>query len=421
MLVVEEDKEALTFLKQSLAGLGSARTVDFCEKVFSLEEDYEPDIIFLNLDAPESHGLYTCEWIKEKSGWDSRVVVISKCSSVVHRALELGADGHLKKPLNISEFRKEIGNFMESLRGMKIADPAFVAIDQFSQKVISEMQVFDDRQLMHNNLLFKLLRTAEENDFSAMFHVDRVRGYSECIAKQLAECSGYSADVDEQFIADIYRASPLHDIGNVAVDSGYLRKKGRLTPKEFAQIQKHTVYGAKLFDNLIWKFSKTSFLEMARRIAESHHERWDGNGYPFGYSGIQIPLAARIVSLADTFDALTLERPNRRIYSPAEACELINQDVGKKFDPVVVLAFNDCFEEIQQIREDIASDSETLARETRKAAEAQSLQTQLQDSAESNNEFSQMVKHLTVAIEQSDEHGWPVSDELRDMISALTD
>ncbi|RYE58398.1 MAG: HD domain-containing protein, partial [Rhizobiaceae bacterium] len=157
-------------------------------------------------------------------------------------------------------------------------------------------------------------------------HTIRVGAYSEAIARAFG--------LDERLCSDIKLASPMHDIGKVAIPDTVLLKKGKLTEGEFAEMQKHTVAGCDIL-----KESKSGLLQLAAEIAGSHHERWDGQGYPLRKSGEDIPLSGRIVAIADNFDALTTARPYKDAWPVEDAVEHIRQRAGSQFDPACVRAF----------------------------------------------------------------------------------
>jgi len=202
-----------------------------------------------------------------------------------------------------------------------------------------------------NVAVFALAKVAESRDDETGEHLVRVRLYSQILAEHLARDSVYAAEITTQFLDDLQRASPLHDIGKVAVRDAILLKPGRLTPEEFELMKMHTVLGANTLEEVVWFSQCGSFLATAVAIARFHHERFNGTGYPQGLQGQEIPLAARIVALADVFDALTSTRPYKPAYSAQVARRIIGEESGKQFDPEIVAAFEACFEEFRVICE----------------------------------------------------------------------
>jgi putative two-component system response regulator len=159
--------------------------------------------------------------------------------------------------------------------------------------------------------------------------------------------------VDDAFIEHLFKSSPLHDIGKVGLDDAILRKPSPLTPLELAAMRTHTTIGGNTLRRVIERHQGHTFLLMGMEIAYSHHERWDGKGYPAGLAGRRIPLSARIVALADAYDAITSQRPYKEAYSHEEAIRRITVDRGLHFDPVLVDAFLECHEDFQAIKDRI--------------------------------------------------------------------
>ncbi|MGD9645815.1 MAG: HD domain-containing phosphohydrolase [Pirellulales bacterium] len=187
--------------------------------------------------------------------------------------------------------------------------------------------------------VFALAQLAESRDPETGQHLERIRSYCRILAEQLRKEGPYTDLIDEQFVEDIYRSSPLHDIGKVGIPDAILLKPDRLSEREFAILKRHTVIGAGALERAATHSGCGGFLRMATDIARYHHERFDGTGYPAGLKGLEIPLAARIVALADVYDALTSVRVYKSAYDPDVAQLMIEQQSGKHFDPAVVDAF----------------------------------------------------------------------------------
>lgn len=199
--------------------------------------------------------------------------------------------------------------------------------------------------------IFALAKLAESRDPETGAHLERVRNYCRVLAKQLQQHPTTSQQIDDDFVRLIYQTSPLHDIGKVAIPDAILLKAGELTPGEFEIMKTHTLRGAETLHAALQEFPHARFLRMAKDIALTHHERFDGAGYPAGLSGAQIPLSGRIVALADVYDALT----SQRVYKPSmlhdEAKALIACERGRHFDPSVVDAFLEVEDEFIHTRE----------------------------------------------------------------------
>lgn len=200
-----------------------------------------------------------------------------------------------------------------------------------------------------DSVIFSLAKLSEHRHPSTGRHLERVRELSLLLARHLASDPRLSERIDEQFLADLGRAAPLHDVGKVAIPDCILLKPGKLTDEEFAVIQGHTTIGSATLESVISAGHDDSFLRMAAHIAHSHHERYDGTGYPCGLSGDQIPLSARIVCLADSYDAIRTAREYKPARTHREAVREMLLGSGGQFDPIVVQAFcavEDQFERI---------------------------------------------------------------------------
>ncbi|MEM7680500.1 MAG: HD domain-containing phosphohydrolase [Planctomycetota bacterium] len=206
----------------------------------------------------------------------------------------------------------------------------------------AQQQVHDTRDL----LVFALARLAESRDPETGAHLERMRAYCRVIAGELSRKGAYAGQIDPAFIDDLYRASPLHDIGKVGIPDAILLKPARLSPAEFSVMQTHCAIGADALQEVAQRGHAGDFLRMAVEIARHHHERWDGAGYPDGLVGEAIPLAARIVSVADVFDALTTARIYKPAYPEPQARRMILDGAGAQFDPVVVEAFEAVYDQV---------------------------------------------------------------------------
>ena len=205
--------------------------------------------------------------------------------------------------------------------------------------------------------IFALAKLAESRDPETGRHLERVQRYSQTLAEQLSRNAKFAAEIDPEFIRLIYLTSTLHDIGKVGVPDSVLLKTGRLTPAEFAVMQTHATIGAETLDAALDRYPDARFLRIARDIAATHHERWDGTGYPRGLAGDNIPLCGRIVSLADVYDALTSKRTYKEAFPHFVARAIIVEGAGSHFDPDVVEAFLQVEDKFVAIRAAFSSES----------------------------------------------------------------
>lgn len=199
--------------------------------------------------------------------------------------------------------------------------------------------------------VYTLAKVAESRDTDTGRHLERICAYSLILANELRKDPGFCGVIDQEFLTNLRQSSPLHDIGKVSISDSILLKPGRLTPDEFDAMKNHATVGSDILQDVVAHRSEATFLKMATIVARYHHERYDGSGYPEGLAGKAIPLAARIVALADVYDALTSERPYKEAYSPETTRNMIVNQSGMHFDPDVVEAFLRRFDDFVAIQD----------------------------------------------------------------------
>jgi putative two-component system response regulator len=198
--------------------------------------------------------------------------------------------------------------------------------------------------------IFALAKLAESRDDHMEKHLERVRTFCLLLAENLSRHPRYGKHVDSGFAGNIYHASPLHDIGKAAIPDSILIKRGRLTDEEFKIMKTHADHGARTLETVKQKYPDSHLLNMGIAISRHHHEKWDGSGYPQGLSGENIPLAARIMAVADVYDALSSVRCYKPAFSHEYSSEVIIQRSGSHFDPEVVNAFVDLQDAFKESR-----------------------------------------------------------------------
>jgi putative two-component system response regulator len=198
--------------------------------------------------------------------------------------------------------------------------------------------------------IFALAKLAESRDAETGHHLERVQNYSRLLAEQLHRAGKFADELDRGFANLIYETSPLHDIGKVAIPDGVLLKPGRLSDEEFEIMKTHTTLGAQTLEAAAKKYPRARYLQMAREIAEAHHEKWDGTGYPRRLKGTEIPLSARIVALADVYDALVSRRVYKEAFTHIAARGIILDGRETHFDPAVVEAFLAVEQEFKEVQ-----------------------------------------------------------------------
>ena len=206
---------------------------------------------------------------------------------------------------------------------------------------------------LQNGLIMVLADMVESRDQCTGDHIKKTAAYTKIIMEQMKREGIYAEQMTDGFIDDVVHSAPLHDIGKIHVPDAVLNKPGRLTEEEYKQIQEHTTAGGEIIDRAIASISGDSgYLREARNLAAAHHEKWNGKGYPLGLKGEEIPLSARIMAVADVFDALVSRRSYKTPFSVDKAIEIIVKDAGTHFDEKVVKAFIDAEDEIRRVAEE---------------------------------------------------------------------
>ena len=324
VLVVDDEPTSRITLKATVEQFGYS-----CDAVCSGEEavaaltDRHYSIIISDWEMPGMSGLDLCHHLRStnKTGHVHFILLTSNNTpDHIVKGFEAGADDFMTKPFNPAELR---------LR-MRIAD-RIRSLDTMGVTV------------------FALAKLAESRDPETGAHLERVRSYSRTLARQM-KLMGHWAEIDEEFIRLMFLTTPLHDIGKVAIPDCVLLKPGQLNDAEFEIMKSHSLAGAETLAAALQMQPGNQYLTIAHDITRSHHERWDGSGYPDGLSGEDIPLCARIMAVADVYDALTSKRVYKDAMPHTVACGVIREGIGSHFDPRIIEAFEVVCDEFARIR-----------------------------------------------------------------------
>ncbi|NOU90889.1 response regulator [Paenibacillus sp. LMG 31460] len=325
-LVIDDQEYNINLLERILrrAGFSNIHCTTDPKRLDTLFDEVQPDIILLDLHMPEMDGFAALKLLKERVLESNFLPIVVLTADVTQEAkkeaLHLGAHDFLTKPLDKTEVVLRINNLLKTrFYHLQLQDQN----QRLEQRVQERTAKLEQAKL---EILELLGRTSEFRDDQTGQHTQRVGR----IAKEIATSLG----LPKQEAELLERATPLHDLGKIGIPDEILLKPGRFTPEEFEHMKTHTTIGASILEG-----SQFPDLQLARTIALSHHEKWDGTGYPSGLSGEEIPLAGRIVAIADFYDALTHERPYKRAWSEEEALTEIQKQRGIHFDPQVVDAF----------------------------------------------------------------------------------
>jgi putative two-component system response regulator len=340
ILVVDDEPANLKLLSLMLRteGYHHVELVQDPREVMPRYHAARPDLILLDINMPHLDGYDVMAQIKGLNDELKPPVVVLTAQSgedFLLRALRSGAIDFLSKPFN----RREL---LARVRNVLIAHLAHRFLH--TQKNLLEQMVNERTQELRRSrldIVRRLGRASEFRDNETGQHILRMSHASALLAR--------SAGWDDTACELMLNASPMHDVGKIGIPDGILLKPGPLTNDERDIMKRHTTIGAEILAD-----SGTELLEMAREIALSHHEKWDGSGYPHRLAGTAIPEAARIVAITDVFDALTSERPYKKAWSVDETLCFMNANAGKQFDPQLLQKFTCLIPEVQLIRERFA-------------------------------------------------------------------
>ena len=340
ILVVEDDKMSRKLLVRILASSGfrNVRALPNATRLRSYYAKLRPDLLILDLILPGGvDGFQAMQDLREDHPDDYLPILVmsAEANDKVHlRALASGAKDFLSKPYDVAKVILRCRNLIEvRLLYMALQEKN----EELDARVRERTMELRDTRL---DVVRRLGYAAECRDSDTGRHIVRMSRYCACLARAM----GMTNEECDLVLA----TSPLHDIGKIAIADRILLKAGPLTPEEFAVMKTHTTIGAEILSG-----GNSAFLKMAEEIARTHHEHWDGNGYPGGLKGEQIPLVGRICSVCDVFDALTSERPYKIAWSVEEAAREIRKKCGTHFDPAVVDVFAAILPEIRFIKRDV--------------------------------------------------------------------
>lgn len=313
ILIADDDETALLVLEDSLreAGYDVVAVASAADAFDAVQRD-NIRIVVTDWEMPGGTGIELIQRLRqdEPAGYVYTILLTGRDTPQERvQGLRAGADDFVGKPFDNAELlaRIAIGERVLSMETREVA-------------------------------IFAMAKLAESRDPETGAHLERVRSYSRILAQHLSGLPKFAGVITPEFVRLIYLTSPLHDIGKVGIPDSVLLKPGRLNDREFEIMKMHAALGAQTLDAALRQFPQVKFLEMARDIAATHHERFDGSGYPNRLAGADIPLAGRIVAVADVYDALT----SRRVYKPAMthdiAITMIRDESGTQFDPDVVEA-----------------------------------------------------------------------------------
>jgi putative two-component system response regulator len=357
LLIIDDEQINARIIEKNLRQAGYRQIIVHTDSETALEmiTAQRPDVVLCDVRMPVS-GMDILRTVVADPVLTHIPIIMMTASddeSLRTQALEIGATDLLSKPLKLTELLPRVRNAILLRSHVTHLQSYSHELERQVRRRTSELLV------SRTELIHCLARLAEYRDNETGRHVIRVGRYAGLLARELK--------LDEDTIELIEHAAPLHDIGKIGIPDSILLKEGKLTPEEFEIMQRHVALGKGAFEpmsshemkafrshtilgEMMINVSASPLLSMASQIALTHHERWDGSGYPIGLAGEEIPISGRIVAVADVFDALSNKRPYKPAF-PIEKCfDILDEGSGTHFDPQVVQAFKNIREQIVQIR-----------------------------------------------------------------------
>jgi putative two-component system response regulator len=322
ILVVDDN---LASLKQLGAQLGSHYEVSLAKSgamALQICRQERPDLILLDVEMPDMDGFQTIAKLKEDPAL-SQIPVIFLTGNIDAateiKALESGAMDFIAKPANTDILFHRLELHLQ-----------FAAYQSSLENTVKELE---------NSIVTSFAELIECKDDNVGTHVLRTGKYVEILGRELLAGGIFADELNEPDLDMIIRAAPFHDVGKIGVSDTLLLKEGALTGEEYEEVKKHTLIGARFLDAIYQRTPEQHYLKFAKLIAESHHEKYDGTGYPRGLAGNDIPLCARIMTVANVYDGCITDRVYRKALSHEEACTVILEGKGTWFDPRIVEIF----------------------------------------------------------------------------------
>ena len=313
---------------------------------FKYLEKNTPDLILLDINMPEMNGFEVMEKLRNDPRYSGIPVVFlagAQDPQTEAKCLASGAVDYVCKPFIPQVLKSRVRRILE-LYGYK---------NQLEGKVENQAKDINEQSRRINEIqdsvIVGMANLIEERDNSTGHHVKNTQAYVKIICEGLKKSGMYPETLTDEYISDLIKVAPLHDVGKIKITDAILQKNGKLSDEEYKIIQNHTRYGADIVDEILVGIEDTAYIDMARDVALYHHERWDGNGYPEGLAGEQIPLGARIMAIADVFDALNEDRVyHRGIHSIDTVLSILADSKGTQFDPNIIDVFLNLQDEIQE-------------------------------------------------------------------------
>lgn len=347
ILVVDDDKTNLTLAQKILLPYYRIAACNSGTAALKYLENNHPDLILLDINMPEPDGFAVMEQLQNKDETKTIPVIFLTADNLAEteiKCFQVGAMDFVVKPfipdILLSRVGKtiELSQYRNNLENM---------VKEQAEKITEDARKIS---MIQESVIVGMANLIESRDGSTGKHVKNTQMYVRMIADELHKRKLFPMELTPEYIEDLCKAAPLHDVGKIKVPDAILQKPGKLTPEEFDAMKLHTTYSRKIIQTIIGDVEDAHYVQIVEDIAMYHHERWDGSGYPTGLSGDSIPLAARIMSVADVFDALYEERCYKPPIRPIERImQIMSEGRGTQFDPVIIDVFMEMLPRLKEV------------------------------------------------------------------------
>jgi putative two-component system response regulator len=338
-MLVDDDLTNLFTTKTALQNKYDVITVSSGILALELLEKKIPDLILLDIEMPEMNGYETIKRIKANKKFAKiPVIFLTALTSADYEfeGLTLGAADYITKPFNEKILQKRIETH---LLLAEHANNLEHLVDAKTEKIMQ----------LQDAILSTVAELVEFRDDNTGGHIDRTQNYLKLLVEKMTERGLYKEAVEVWDLNLLIQSAQLHDVGKICIPDSILNKPGKLTEDEFEIMKNHAIRGKDAIMRIVKKVDESEFLHQAALIAHTHHERWDGRGYPQGLKEEEIPLHGRLMAIADVYDALISERPYKKAFTHEEAVKIISEGKGTQFDPLLTELFEDIENEFRAI------------------------------------------------------------------------
>lgn len=304
-------------------------------------QNTQTDLILMDVMMPEMDGFETVKELKNNPLLSSIPIIFLTAKSEIEdlkKGFEVGGVDYITKPFNGEELVARVSTHLELSLYRKNLEKE---VDKRTKEI----------ENLKSSIVEAMGSLAESRDNETGAHIKRTQYYVKILSEYLSKLPKYKEILTDDYLKLIFKTAPLHDIGKVAIRDNILLKPDKLTSEEFEEMKKHAIFGEDIISKIMENNGETEFLIFAKEIAGGHHEKWDGTGYPRGLKGEEIPLSARIMAIADVYDALISKRIYKSTFTHEDACNIILEGKGKHFDPELTDVFGIINQEFWHIAE----------------------------------------------------------------------